>query len=71
MCRLDSCCRVDKRLRSSASFNHRRDKECIYIAVKFQKQEPNKCGVAALSSVPDYFGIAYSGIENIYNSEGR
>lgn len=37
------------------------------LPVKFHKQEPNKCAVAALSSVLDYFDIEYSGIDTIYS----
>lgn len=46
-------------------------KDAFLLPVKFQKQEPNKCGVVALSSILDYFGIEYSEIEKIYNEEEK
>jgi hypothetical protein len=46
-------------------------KDPFLLPVKFQRQEPNECGVAALSSILDYFGIEYSEIEKIYNEEEK
>lgn len=41
------------------------------LPIKFQRQEPDKCGIAALSSVMDYLNIKYSGIHKIYSKEDK
>lgn len=41
------------------------------LPVKFYKQEPNKCAIAALSSVLDYFDIEYSDINKIYSEKDK
>lgn len=37
------------------------------LPIKFHRQETDKCGIAALSSVLEYLGVPYSGIETIYS----
>ena len=41
------------------------------LPLKFQKQEPDKCAIAALSSVLNYLGVSYSGIDKIYSEEEK
>jgi len=43
----------------------------VLLPVKFRKQEPDKCGVAVLSSVFEFFNIDYSEMGKIYSEDEK
>lgn len=59
-------CATSKSILADANF-----KNVVLLPVKFQRQEPDKCGITALASVMEYFNIEYSEIEQIYDHQEK
>lgn len=43
----------------------------VLLPVEFRKQEPNKCGVAALSTIFEFLDIDFSEMEKIYSEDEK
>lgn len=59
-------CATSKSILADANF-----KDVVLLPVKFQKQEPDKCGITALASVMEYFNIEYAEIAQIYDQREK
>lgn len=50
---------------------YREADNAVLLPVEFREQEPDKCGVAALSSIFEFFDIDFSEIDKIYSEDEK